>query len=133
MKYNKKLFIEYFLLFATVLILLTIAGEVFPVAGRIIEAIGNLIKACGIFFGLAWISWFKNLKQDKKTVITALKIAAFSFSDIVIGILALIQFYSIILANNTSNFLMVTAFDYAMFLSYIYQHCELSKRNGGND
>jgi hypothetical protein len=133
MQYNKRLFIKYFLLFAIGLISITIAGKVFPAAGRVFEAIGDLMKASGLFFGLAWIVWFKQLEQDKKNAITALKTSAISFADIAIGVLALIQFNNIIALPNSSDFWMITAFDYSMFLFYIYQYCQLSNRKLGND
>ena len=132
MQYNKHLFIKYFLLFAFVLVLITIAGEVSPRIGRVIECFGDLIKALGLFFGVAWIFWFTKLKQDKKTAITTLKTAAISFADIVIGILALIQFHNVIISPNNSDFWMITAFDYAMFLFYIYQHCQLYGKSGND-
>jgi len=131
MQYDKKLFIKYFLIFTAGLLLVTIAGGVFPSAGRVVEAVGDLIKGCGIFFGIAWIASFKKLKQ--KTKITTLKTAAISFADIVIGILALIQFHNVIFTPNSSDFWMITAFDYAVFLTYIYQYCQLSGGKPGND
>ena len=133
MQYNKYLFIRYFLLFAFVLVLITIAGEVFPPVGRTIECFGDLIKSLGLFFGVAWIVWFGKLKPVNRTILTALKTAAISFSDIMIGILALIQFHNIIASPNSSDFWMITAFDYSMFLFYIYQYCRLSRGKPGND
>jgi len=133
MQYNKRLFIKYFLLFAIGLISITIAGKVFPAAGRVLEAIGDLIKSCGLFFGIAWIIWFRKLKQDKKTAITTLTTAAISFADIVIGVLALSQLHDVIISPDSAEFWRVTAFDYSMFLFYISQYCRLSNRKLGND
>lgn len=133
MQYNKLLFIKYFLIFAIGLTLITVAGKIFPSAGRVFEAIGDLMKACGLFFGLAWIVWFKQLEQYEKTAITALKTSAISFADIAIGVLALIQFHNVIISPNNSDFWMITAFDYSMFLFYIYQYCQLSGRKIVND
>jgi len=133
MQYNKRLFIKYFLLFAIGLISITVAGKIFPSAGRVFEAIGDLIKSCGLFFCIAWIIWFKKLKQDKKTAITTLKTAAVSFADIVIGILALSQFHDVIISPDSAEFWRVTAFDYSMFLFYISQYCQLSRGKLGND
>jgi len=122
-------FIKYFLLFTVILILITIAGKIFPSAGRIFEAVGDLIKASGFFFGIAWISWFFNLRSEKMTAITALETSAISFADIAIGVLALIQFHNTIASQNSADFWMVTAFDYSMFLFYIYQYCRLTRKD----
>ena len=121
---NKYSFVKYFLLFALILTLITVSGTFSHTAGKIIEAIGDLIKSCGLIYGVIWlVKYIKN--SYKNTVLTTLKTAAISFADFVVGILAIIQFYHAIINPLTCDYLMITAFDYALLLFYMHQHCEL--------